>query len=209
MVGAAARDCCSAVPSILSVVAPPVARPSPGGLTRDTKLDDNVCCQPVHAGERERCHRAPHREGAREGVIDHFPRQVFRVVLDPGGEKPESAGAGRGRGVQGSPVRGGGAAATPCSSVFQVLRCSRAFRDLSYWDTLCSACRRCKLASSLAQTPAPSPAPHQYVMLWWCHLRSPSKVWNLPKSGTPQRGARMASSVLLSSSPVWGRDSCF
>lgn len=28
------------------------------------------------------------------------------------------------------------------------------------------------------------------------------KVWNPPRSGTPQRGARMASRVVLSSSPV-------
>lgn len=49
-------------------------------------------------------------------------------------------------------------------------------------------------------------AAHQYVMFWWCHLRSPSKVWNVPRSGTPQRGVRIACRVVASSSPVSGRD---
>lgn len=85
--------------------------PGPGVLTRDAKLNDNVCLEAVHAGERERCHRAPHGEGARESVVDHVPRQVFRVVLNPAGEKAESVGGGWGA-MPGSQMRGGGAAAT-------------------------------------------------------------------------------------------------
>lgn len=67
--------------------------PRPGVLTCDTKLNNNVCFEAIHAGERERCHRAPHGEGSRKGVIDHISRQVFRVVLNPAGEKPELLGA--------------------------------------------------------------------------------------------------------------------
>lgn len=91
--GAGIRADRSAVPSILTVVVPPMAcLPSLGALTRDTKLDDNVRFEPIHAGEGEWCHLAPHREGTRKGVIDHVSRQVFSVALDPGGEKPGSMG---------------------------------------------------------------------------------------------------------------------
>lgn len=67
--------------------------PSPGILTCDTKLNNNVCFEAVHAGERERCHSTPHSEGSRKSVINHISRQVFRVVLNPAGEKPELVGA--------------------------------------------------------------------------------------------------------------------
>lgn len=56
-------------------------------LTRDTKLDDDVCVPAIHASEGERRHCAPHGEGAGEGVVDHVGRQIFRVVLDPVGER--------------------------------------------------------------------------------------------------------------------------
>ena len=61
-------------------------------LTSNTKLDDDVGFAAIHSSEGERRHRAPEREGAGKGVVDHVARQVFRVVLDPGGKRQEDRG---------------------------------------------------------------------------------------------------------------------
>ena len=61
-------------------------------LTSNTKLDDNVSFGAVHSSEGERRHRAPERESAGKGVVDHVARQVFRVILDPGGKRQEDKG---------------------------------------------------------------------------------------------------------------------
>lgn len=97
-----------AVPPLLSPWSSlPRPRPRPAWLfpsrvlTLNTELDDDVGFQAVHASEGERRHRAPDREGAGKGVVDHVARQVFRVVLDPvggkktGGQSPEVRGGSR------------------------------------------------------------------------------------------------------------------
>lgn len=82
----------SRAPSTLSEVLPPLSPLrfswlSPSRvLTPNTKLDDYVGFTAVHGSEGERRHRAPEREGAGKGVVDHVARQVFRVVLDPAGK---------------------------------------------------------------------------------------------------------------------------
>lgn len=81
---------------LLRMVLPPRPGPRPSWLfpsrvlTLNPKLDDDVGLQAVHASEGERRHRAPDREGAGKGVVDHVARQVFRVVLDPVRGKQEA-----------------------------------------------------------------------------------------------------------------------
>lgn len=125
-VRAATRDCGAggkADPlSLLFCLWSSLPWPGPGVLTGDAKLNDNVCLEAVHAGERERCHRAPHGEGAREGVVDHVSRQVFRVVLNPAGEKAESVGGGGRAGITNE--RGRSSSHTPVLAPgFQNLHC--------------------------------------------------------------------------------------
>lgn len=61
-------------------------------LTSNTKLDDDVGFAAVYSSKGERRHRAPERESAGKGVVNHVARQVFRVILDPGGKGQEDKG---------------------------------------------------------------------------------------------------------------------